>query len=229
MVRSVVVAGTSLPVVLESPKTWRVRTHLRLTTFLLEDPGTWLERSGAPAISIGDRMLLRHGRNTISYLDMHGAWVVCGPWEQFVKDLAAEAFLVGKGLAMASMRHQWQFNEGRLDLAIARLSIQICHQIPGWQDMHAARQASLQSDINDLVRQFLATCRQPFLPERFEPILESYPGVADIPRRHEQDEEMTSMDPVAVEADLAGSSDPPRTALDYWWQSVFTMWWKGFW
>ena len=229
MVPFVTVDGSSLPVVREFPDSLQVQTSVHLVTLLLDAPEAWAERWGVKALPSQERVLLRHGRNTVSYIDADGAWIACGPWPALVARLAHDAFDLGHGLAMASVRDQWRFRPDGLERAIGRLTVQVCRQIPRWTALERDRQATLTTECEALVRQFLGTCSDPYLPERFEASLEPYPGLADIPVQAIRGGPTAVADVEAVEADLRGAFQPSRTALDYWWQSVFTMWWKGFW
>lgn len=229
MVPFVTVDGATLPVVRESPDSLQVQTSVHLVTLLLDAPAAWAERWGVKALPREERVLLRHGRNTLSYIDADGAWIACGPWPTLVARLANDAFAVGHGLAMASVRDQWRFRSGGIDRAVERLTVQVCRQIPRWAELGRDRQSTLMAECDALVRQFLGTCSDPCLPDRFAAQLEPYPGLADIPVQAIRGGATAFADMEAVEADLRGDFQPSRTALDYWWQSVFTMWWKGFW
>jgi hypothetical protein len=122
---------------------------------------------------------------------------------------------------------QWRYLPGQLEETVAALSRLVCRQIPGWSRTTTRRRVLLGREVTRLVRTFFETSPAALMSSSAPIAVDTYPGVADVPRRLAA--RRRNLDSADVEADLSVPGRPNRTALDYWWQSVFTMWWKGFW
>ncbi len=200
-----------------------------LTTLLLEDPGAWASACSAEQVLDGPgRVTLDHGTNTRSYLSDTGAWIVCGPWPEFVQDLASQASETGGLIATASVADQWRYRPGRRDLAARRLADLICAEIPRWSAMRRARRTQLHGEMRELVFRFFGSATRAELDSDEDTRFEPYPGHAAIPTRLLAGAD-TAATATAIEATSGVPGTPNFQALDYWWQSIFAMWWKGFW
>jgi len=200
-----------------------------LATLILERPGDWadgMEGAGEGA----DRRVLRHGHNTVSYLSPEGAWIVCGPWRGFVQGLVDQAMERAGWLACASVQRQWRYRPGSLAGTARALTGCVCREIPMWDGLDATRKQSLTLQMEDLVTRFLTASADHELAPGDRPLLESYSGQASISTDLAQEAGPDGiLDSGHVEAHSGPGGLPNTVALDYWWQSVFTMWWKGFW
>jgi len=224
-----IVDGQEYAVVGRASGVYTVSAPHWLTTLLLAEPAKWaamFPQSAAPGAP--ERVLLSHGRNTYGYLSEDGAWLVCGPWPGYVQRLTREAVRVAGLHAAASVRHQWRYVEGRLAEVARTLATHVAREIPGWHRLPTTRRRALQKEVHQLVERFLAEAPGAVLGPRPEPLLEPYAGTATVPAAlAEQNAGQLAAD--AIEAQRPAAPQPHREALDYWWQSVFTMWWKGFW
>lgn len=228
-VRSLRVDGRDYQISGVSESSWTIEVDYWLAVILLRDAAAWLQAKEIvlPEDSLG-RVLIRHGRNTYSYLSRWGAWIICGPWRDYVQELAKQAIKTSGFLAYASVYTEWRYCTGLQLELVASLTPHICLEIPGWHRMASLRQERVRNEIKDLVLHFLEA--YPTVEDNPDPAipLDSYPGMADVPIALAVSED-ASIRSIEIEAALHERQTPHLEALNYWWQSVFTMWWKGFW
>lgn len=202
-----------------------LEVNLQLAVLVLEDPVSWGRLLGAT--NLGETPVsLRHGLNTHSLLGDSGSWIVCGPWPSMLRRLVDQAIDMGGVVGSASIARQWRYGPGGPSLLANRLVPEICRQIPNWIRLPVSRQNRIREEMAHLVEVFLS--EGPVLPmSSDDPELDTYPGRARVPMaliRDCKDLEAAEVESAQGQADLS-----VQTALWYWWQSVFTMWWKGFW
>jgi len=163
-------------------------------------------------------VLLKHGPYCYSKYESVGGWILLGRSRAAVETVISDAVNSEKILAVATIEKQWEVNEGKGSETAAVLAQLLSPQVPGSKSLSETRSAEIVKDIEKLCVTYI---------ERENKFRNFTIDTLPLDRRAFSIEEIDS--DMAMPSDLCGIHRPLLDLLDYYWESVFMIWWKGFW
>ena len=168
---------------------------------------------------------LRHGANTYSLFSSDGAWVLSGPSKSRLLDVLSAGGQEEAILGSATVQGQWRFRRDALPLVNERLAATVCNLIPSFMALSPGRQSEIRQELSQLCLDF--ACQS----EAGEDTVSAERVCWDL-----------TLGPIMLPAEANGTSISLSQVdgmdlvhglafgnLEYWWQSIFMIWWKGFW
>ena len=171
----------------------------------------------------------RHGLNTCSMFSAHGGWVIGGPSREFLLQTIEACVPAEALLAAANVERQWLFARDSLQGATKRMGRIVAGLVPGFDTMDSGRSSEVADELAELCKEFAnaAGCLVDRLALSDLPF-DLTPGAVTVPRDAVRDGVLSCT--VEEMETLSSASGPLAFAtLEYWWESMFMGWWKGFW
>lgn len=163
-------------------------------------------------------VILRHGPYNYSIYSSGGGWILLAPSLAAIKEVISRTVNPGQILAVATIERQWEVREGRGPETAAALARLLTPQIPGYHSLSQTRSAEITMDIEKLCAAYI---------ERENKFRNFTIDTLPIDCRTFSTGEKDSNAVI-----FSGHDSIHRELLDllaYYWESVFMIWWKGFW
>ncbi|MCK4761178.1 MAG: hypothetical protein KAW12_03195 [Candidatus Aminicenantes bacterium] len=202
-----------------------VPSHIYSASLLIEKntpraPGKIIREEGSAVI-------LQHEPYIFSIYSGLGGWIFISPQLTGIKRVIMESLDMNKILAAASIDEQWVIQAGRSGEAAAALSGIITTQVPGHEALPANRRDEVRQDIEQLCHSYI---------EREGKFKEYTIDTIPIDRRPFGSDQS---DPTEAKSQRREIKRQARRnnhiqehfleLLSYYWESIFMIWWKGFW
>jgi hypothetical protein len=175
----------------------------------------------------GCSTLIRHGLYSYSIYSARGGWVLISPIPGVIESIIHYSISENLIWAAASMEQQWVIQKGRTNEAAEALSRMITPQLPRYHTLPKSRRIEISIDIEKLCSIFI---------EREKKIIDFTPQTVPVDQHFFPDKPRDSID-----SSLSNQKKIPQSRenvqikkhllelLTYYWESVFIIWWKGFW
>ncbi|MCP5107391.1 MAG: hypothetical protein GY950_28650 [bacterium] len=174
-------------------------------------------------------VILRHGPYNYSIYSSGGGWILLAPSLAAVKEVISRTVNPGQILAVATIERQWEVKEGKGLETAAALARMLTPQIPGYHSLSQTRSTEITMDIEKLCAVYIER------ENKFRNFtIETLPidrrafstGEKDsnavIFSGHDSIHRLNGQPGHQVQKELLD-------LLAYYWESVFMIWWKGFW
>jgi len=171
--------------------------------------------------------ITRYGLNTYGISSPLGGWIITGPSRKLILSIIEKESLNHPVLATADIDDQWLFFGKEHIRGIGSMVQIILGLIPGTLENNKARWREIQNDFVILISQFIKESTEKiveFSPEKLRWDLDE--GDVVVPTTLDQVDDLPWFE---IEALDGPQNKVAQDRLKYWWESIFTMWWKGFW
>lgn len=169
----------------------------------------------------------RLGLNSMALHAHAGAWIITGPDQELLIEVARSVHETTPILGTANVKAQWLLFGDECRVAERVLSDLIMSQVPAVDRLTEARLEQLHSQMRTLVSGFInrgGAHRGRFDLESLRWDLDE--GLVRVPASLDDE---AAPDWSRIEALDGPANRAAESRLDYWWESVFMAWWKGFW
>ncbi|MCK5055444.1 MAG: hypothetical protein KAT34_02235 [Candidatus Aminicenantes bacterium] len=172
-------------------------------------------------------VLLRHSLYSYSLYSSRGGWLLISPELTVLKNIIAKSVEANQILGAASIDEQWVIQAGRSGEAAAALSGIITTQVPGYEALPAIRKDEVKQDIEQLCHTYI---------EREGKFKEYTIDAIPIDRRPFDCDQIDSTEAKSQHREISRQvkrnnhiQEHFLELLSYYWESIFMIWWKGFW
>ncbi len=170
-------------------------------------------------------IILRHGSYTYSIYSDVGGWILLAPSLAAVKETVSRTVSPEKILAAATIERQWEVKAGKGPETAAALARLLTPQIPGYHTLSKTRSVEITSDIEKLCALYIER------ENKFRNFT-----IDTLPIDHRAFSTGDKDSNAVIFAGHRPNSKPGHRVekelldlLAYYWESVFMIWWKGFW
>lgn len=174
--------------------------------------------------------LIRHGLYTYGIYSPNGGWVIISLIRKAINEIIATILNAGKILAAATMEQQWMVQKDKTHETAALLARMITPHIPAYNTMPMIRKEEITREIEQLCSIFIQREKKythfqsdavPFDQRTIDYAKDdSFDGI---------DENNLNYKSCRQNVENKQVQEKLLDLLSYYWESIFIIWWKGFW